>query len=111
MSPNVSRVMLKGDEIVAAFVGKRKDHETFLVTRLGVSDDLDGPWVTPWLLGDIAQAGLNDGQTKIEFYTDEAKFPELAKIAEQMNAERGKTLYTMALEFAIPWRHEPAKQA
>ena len=111
LSPNVSRVMLKGDEVVAAFVGKRKDNETFLVTRLGVSDDLDGLWVTPRLLGDIAQAGLNDGHTRIELHTDEAKFPELVRIAKHMNAERGKTLYTMALEFAIPWRHEPAEQA
>ncbi|KKN61105.1 hypothetical protein LCGC14_0525240 [marine sediment metagenome] len=103
-SPNIPRVMLRGETIVAVFLGYRKSPETFAVTRMGIQREFHGRWVMPWLLGDGTQAGLDDGHTMIEFYTDEARFPEFAKIARRhANAQQTGSLRTMALDFILPW--------
>ena len=107
LCPHLCRVMLKGDKIIGCYIGRKKDPQTFLVTRLGVLEEFRGLWVTAWLLGDGSKAGCDDGHTVIQFCTDEEKYPDFVRIARHMNAERGKTMLRMGLEFAIPWPREP----
>ena len=101
--PPVSRVMLKGDQIIACFVGFKKNPETFTVTRLGVSDAFRGLWVTPWLLGDGSKKAFEEGHTIIEFYTDEERHPDFVKIARGMKAEQLGTITYMALDLVALW--------
>ena len=99
----VSRVMLKGDKIIACFVGFKKDPEVFAVTRLGVLKEHRKLWVTPWLLGDGSKKAFEEGHTVIEFYTDEQRYPEFPKIARGMKADQVGTIFSMALELTTPW--------
>jgi hypothetical protein len=99
----VSRVMLKGNEIIACFVGYKKNAKTFLVSRLGVLPEQRGLWVTPWLLGDGSRKAFEEGHTVIEFHTDEERYPDFIKIARGMKADHVGTITNMTLDLAIPW--------
>ena len=99
----ISRVMLQGDRIVAAFVGHRKGAETYVATRLGVLPDLRGLWVTPWLLGDGCRVGYELGCRTIEFFIDEARYPEFGKIARGMRAEQIDEAALHSLDLTAPW--------
>ena len=74
-----------------------------MTTRLGVLPSFRGLWVTPWLLGDTCREACALGCTTAEFYIDEQRYPESAKIARGMNADQIDEAITMTLELSLPW--------
>jgi hypothetical protein len=100
----ISHVMFKGSEIVASLVGHRRGADTFVTTRLGVLEKFRGLWVTPWLLGVSCREGCELGCQISEFYIDEARYPDFAKIARSMDADLLDEVITMTLELQVPWQ-------
>ncbi|KKN66833.1 hypothetical protein LCGC14_0467730 [marine sediment metagenome] len=104
LSPSISRVMLKGDKIIASMVGYISSPGTFLAARSCVHADFRQLWATPWLYGDGAKAGCEAGLTVIQFCTDELRYPEFVKIARRMGSKEIGRIYTMALPLQAPWQ-------
>ncbi len=102
---SLSRVILKGDEVIGAYVGREADDnaEVFQVARLAMREDEQRQWLTAWLLGEGTKAIAAAGYPIIDFCTDESRYPVFIKIARRVGAEQIGTSDTMTLPLVAPW--------
>ena len=103
LSASICGALFQGDTVIAGSAGHRKGPDTFVCTRLGVSEGSRGLWVSPWILGEGCRRAYEAGCRTIEFFIDEPKYPEFVKIAHGMKAERIGAICVLELELALPW--------
>ncbi len=104
LSPSLSRVMLKGDQIIACLVGYTEEPDTFVAARSCVHADYRRLWASPWLYGEVSRACCEIGLSVAQFCTDEVRYPDFVKIARRMGAKEIGRVYTMSLDLVAPWR-------
>ncbi len=98
----ICRVVLKGDDIVAAFSGYQEG-ETFIAPRIAVADGHRGGWATPMCIGEGAAAGAQAGLTGIGMYADQEAFPDMVRMARRLDAEELNSRCTLRLPLAATW--------
>jgi tetratricopeptide (TPR) repeat protein len=103
LDQSISRVMLKGDQVIAAMVGYISDETTFVASRACVHEDHRSQWATPWVHGDACVEAYDKGLTVIRFCTDEVRYPGFVKIARRMGAKEIGRIYVMTMDLAAPW--------
>ena len=104
-SSSLSRVILKGGDVIACYVGRQSDAdpEVFDVSRLAVRSDVRSQWITAWLLGEGTKVVLSRGYPTVDFCTDEARYPGFIKIARRVGAVQTGVVDTMTLPLVAPW--------
>jgi tetratricopeptide (TPR) repeat protein len=103
LCPPLCPVIVEGEEVIAAFVGHLRGEETFVVARLGVSALHQKGWVFPGLIGPGLEKIYASGCRTMQFFIDEDKFPEFAKVARNMEAELTGHILLMELQLSVPW--------
>ncbi len=106
-----SRVVFRGDEIIASYVGVVK-RDILEVPRFAAIEEFRGGWAIPLIIGDGAKACHEAGITGLVFYIDESRYPNFVEIADRdLDAKPTGTLRTMGLDLVVPWNEVPRPSA
>ncbi|KKN61106.1 hypothetical protein LCGC14_0525250 [marine sediment metagenome] len=109
LDERLSLVILRGDEIIAGYVGHVQD-DIWISPRLAVLDEYQNGWATPMLVGYGAKAGYDSGLRTIHLYADESVFPDMIRIGRRTGGKELARTWIMTLDIVVPWSQPGQKK-